>query len=96
MAVSITRARACFQLVDRDLPMSGKGSARMAATEFAERKRELEVERDRVDASMSKRARRCMINEVGKHQSCMVSLFAGGSSSCTVATTQSLLGASTW
>ena len=38
-------------------------------------------------------ARRCMINEVGKHQSCMVSLFAGGSS-CTVATTQSLLGAS--
>ena len=36
------------------------------------------MERDRVDASMSKRARRRMINEVGKHQSCMVSLFAGG------------------
>ena len=25
-----------------------------------------------------KGARRCMINEVGEHQSCMVSLFAGG------------------
>ena len=36
------RARVSFvQLVDRDLPMSGKGSARMAATEFAERKKVL-------------------------------------------------------